>query len=77
MDARATVHMWRVHVFNRVCSGVQYLPCDEVFEAHQFISVLWVLLIVLFGEEGLIRRDSLKLMKNTEYVYHWSRLSSQ
>ncbi|TNN77731.1 hypothetical protein EYF80_012029 [Liparis tanakae] len=30
-----------------VCWHVQYLPCDEVFEAQQFVSVLWVLLVVL------------------------------
>ncbi len=37
-----------------VCWRVQYLPCDEVFEAQQFISVLWVLLSVLLGKERLM-----------------------
>lgn len=32
---------------------IQYLPGDEVLEADQFISVLWVLLSVLFRKERL------------------------
>lgn len=43
-----------VYMYLRMC--IKYLPCDEVLEAKQLVSVLLVLLGVLFSKEGLIQR---------------------
>lgn len=51
---------------------VQYLPCDEVFEAQQFISVLRVLLVVLVGKERLIQMIH---QKSISWLFHPITLS--
>lgn len=43
-----------VYMYLRIC--IKYLPCDEVLEANQLLSVLLVMLGVLFSKEGLIQR---------------------
>lgn len=43
-----------VYMYLRIC--IKHLPCDEVLEANQLLSVLLVMLGVLFSKEGLIQR---------------------